>query len=1173
MTRTRPGAPPELRTAPVLAVVVCHDGQSWLPAVLSALRSLSPRPRHVIAVDTGSADGTWPILAEAATGPDRLIDGLLTLPRDTGFGAAVAAAVAHAQQRWGDPGAWLWLLHDDSAPEPDCLRTLLTVADLAPSAAVFGPLALDWADPRLVAETGLSTDSAGHRHSGGRQTELDWGRYSARESNFEQDTEVLAVPSAGSLIRLAVWHELGGFDSEIPLLRDDLDFGWRVNRAGHLVLFVPAARIRHAQAVGRGLRPADAVVGLGRAAREDAPRRDRHPLTTRLAADRAHGLRTFLANCSTLSFVLGLPRLITLCLTRSVGFLLIRRMPEAASELRAAGYLLRGRGALLAARAARRQPAADSRRELRGLLITRRDRLRAMVGDLAHRLIRRRVQADALHGRLRAGLERFPALSAAEESITNRSAAESGALGRPAVGPDAMPAGVFGASGTARLGLGLRRPKNALVVPVAPSESNSAAGSATRRPSPRPRDGSQVPGAHSDLVLVDVRPSEVIRRLLLDPPVLLFVGLVVLALAVHAHRLGVHLSGGRLLPVGDLGSVWSEYLASWHPVHGGTLGAAPPALAVLGLLGAPLYPIGGPAAAVALLLLGDLPLAGLSAYRAARRLPVSRPVRALAGAGYALLPVAMAAVAQGRLDAVVVHVLAPLVLAGIVGVVRPDIRGRRHGAWLPTSVTLAIGFAVIGAFSPLTAMLLLVVLLLGFVLLPSGAAGHGRGRPVGIATAGLLPIALLLPWPAVLWQHPEVLLHGVGGTESGLTGSHFGWVFLWSGGPGGAWWAGALAIFAAAVVLALGAGRAALPGIGVAALGLITAVAVASIRLSPLAGGDPVPGWTGPPLLVAAAGLFWAMLSVEPSVERWRGRRFVAARWPAVARLLRTPRLAAAAASVLLAVLAVGALVDGPRGDLHSGAPLILAPSLAAELPRTGGGVLVLPEPNSVNPPTLVAGRLTAFGDADIPPAAGQPQRLSAELSDLRSGEPATVRTAVARLGADGVAFLVLPDAARAERIRALAGDVLGGAPLAVDGRPVLRVEAPNSAVLLLSPQLGHDARTGGEPPAEPGAMGETRVEVQPPSVAVRTSAGIEGRLLVLGTESEPGWRATIDDRSAPVATAWGHQLAVPVPADAADVRVDPPNSMRGLWLLVQAAAALFALLTVFPAPSRRTTP
>ncbi|HJP74871.1 MAG TPA: glycosyltransferase, partial [Pseudonocardiaceae bacterium] len=332
-----------LRTVPVLAVLVCHNGDSWLGPALEALRALAPRPRHVLAVDTGSTDRTAQLLAEAASGPDALLDGVLTVDAGTGFGAAAQQALDVALVRWGDPGQWLWLLHDDCAPEPGCLGVLLNAAELSPSVGMLGPLALDWDDPRLVVEVGLSTDASGHRQTGTGPAEVDWesfpkGRDSApgpdkpgqadeidqddagfaglgfSDSGFEQSTEVLAVSSAGALIRRGTWESLHGFDPALPLLRDDLDFGWRVNRFGQVVLCVPAARLRHARAAARGLRPLDAV---------GTP-----PGPGLRAVDRAHGMRTLLVNCVTPAFVIGLPRLIVLSALRALGFLLLRRFTD-----------------------------------------------------------------------------------------------------------------------------------------------------------------------------------------------------------------------------------------------------------------------------------------------------------------------------------------------------------------------------------------------------------------------------------------------------------------------------------------------------------------------------------------------------------------------------------------------------------------------------------------------------------------------------------------------------------------------------------------------------------------------------------------------------------------------------------------------------------------------------
>ena len=72
---------------------------------------------------------------------------------------------------------------------------------------------------------------------------------------------MLAVNTAGMLVRRGVLEELGGLDAELPIFGNDIDFGWRAALAGHRTLVVPA---------GRGL-----------------PRRGRPPRRPSYAADRA----------------------------------------------------------------------------------------------------------------------------------------------------------------------------------------------------------------------------------------------------------------------------------------------------------------------------------------------------------------------------------------------------------------------------------------------------------------------------------------------------------------------------------------------------------------------------------------------------------------------------------------------------------------------------------------------------------------------------------------------------------------------------------------------------------------------------------------------------------------------------------------------------------------------
>lgn len=1103
---SRTAAPPVPRTVPVLAIVVCHNGENWLPLALSALRRSSIRPRHVLAVDTGSTDRTAKILTDAASsesvvgGADGapVLDGILTLSSDVGFGAAMGEAVESAVERWGDPGGWIWVLHDDCAPEPDCLENLLAAAENEPSATVLGPLAVDWSDPRLIVEAGLSTDAIGHR----QQTSPD-----------ETDTPVLAVPSAGSLVQREVWHSLGGYDPGFPLLREDLDFGWRANAAGGRVLSVPSARLRHARALSTGQREPDA---LG---------------TSLAAANRAHGLRVFLVNCPPLSFWFGLIRIPLFAVLRALAFLLLRRTGEAGAELSAAWYLLSGRGGLRAARSDRRKTERPG--DVRGLFTGRLTRIRNAVRAGVVGLVRRGVERDFALGTV-------PETADQDGAWIPPEALKAG-QDRP-TGPGALPAGAM--RGVGSRGTGLRRPSAivAVAVPEQSAEQVTEKQAAGRpKPSPVPRDDGRRP--EPELVFVEVDRKRVLGATVFAPPVLMLVVLTALAFVVNGSRLGLDLFGGKLLPVGGLGEIWASYLAPWHAIAGGTASPAPATLPVLGTLGAVFAPIGGPAALVAILLIGDIPLAALSAYVATRHLRVRRWVRAVVATAYGVLPAATASVAQGRLDVVVVHLLLPPVIAGIVGLlVRADSR------WLHISALSAIGLALIGAFSPLAHALALVGLVLGFVVLPSPTGLARRIASVGIVV--FLPLALLLPWPSVLLKHPELLLHGLGGGATAASGADL--AGLDPGGPG-AWPIGVVLVAAAIVALVVRPAKGVGGGVAVVALGVLGLAAVRFVAVTPMSGGGHATGYAGVPLLVVGAGLLWTVLAT------WQrgGARVEPAPWLA--------KVAAVAGVVVLLALTTGAVVAGREGPLRSGERPALASEIATELASTGRSVLVVGTAQESVRQT--GGRLPRYGDDELAPTPGSADRLAAWRRDLLQGSPDAVKQAFAAAAASGALYVVLPSGADGNAFVELARDLVAPAAPTSDGRPVLRLLPAGGQVALISPELAQAAVTGkGAPGASPGVA---PVQAGLPDVRVRVSEGPTGRLLVLAAEFEAGWQASVDGKAVPIVRAWGHQVAVSVPPQPSEVVIEHQGTTRNLLLLGQIAAVLFTVLTAVPTRRR----
>ncbi|MFE7665663.1 glycosyltransferase family 2 protein [Streptomyces celluloflavus] len=415
-------APPEFPRHVVTAVLVSHDGARWLPDALAGLLGQERPVQYAVGADTGSADDSARLLGEAL-GDERV----LHLARRSGFGTAVDEAVRTApvltaddlpylqrpsgwdpvSRTWqddaydqpehphGEPVQWLWLLHDDCAPEPAALAELLRVADSSPATAIVGAKLRSWYDRRQLLEVGVSIARSGRRWTGLDRREQDQGQH-------DQVRPVLAVSTAGMLIRRDVYEQLGGFDRGLPLMRDDIDLCWRAQAAGHQVLVAPDAVLRHAEASARERRPIDCV---GRSARPSGDRAPAAPAkrfalrgATPHRVDKAGAVYTLLANTRGALLPYVLLRLLLSTVLRVVAYLLGKAPGQALDEFAGLlGTLLRP-GKILAARRGRGRPAVDAS-ELRPLFPPPGATVRASVEQVVSNLGGREAPDAASAGR------------------------------------------------------------------------------------------------------------------------------------------------------------------------------------------------------------------------------------------------------------------------------------------------------------------------------------------------------------------------------------------------------------------------------------------------------------------------------------------------------------------------------------------------------------------------------------------------------------------------------------------------------------------------------------------------------------------------------------------------------------------------------------------------------
>ncbi len=417
-----PGAPRVRAPAPVVtAVLVAHDGARWLPRALAAVAAQTRLPDRLVAVDTGSRDET-PGLLRRTLGPDHVV----TAGRELGFGDAVRAGLGALNPPDESPAAveWLWLLHDDCAPEPDALARLLDVVRRSPSIGVAGPKLVDWDDPEVLLEVGLTSTRGGRRLTGIEPGERDQGQQDHRQ-------DVLAVGTAGLLVRRDVWDRLGGLDPAYPLFRDDLDFGWRAQLAGHRVVVVPNAKVADAQASARGLRPVDAVRG--------APRR----------VDRTHGLQVMLAGAPLLAvpflflwFALG-------GLLRTAGLLVAKSPRRAYDELVSVAGVVLTPWRVVASRWRTRGTREVPRRDIAQLLAPRSTAFRGLAEAFSGSLAGHRV--EVLGG---PGAETGPAAEEAQNAEVVRTRLTSRILTNPGVIVVAVATAVMVGAGRRLIGAG-----------------------------------------------------------------------------------------------------------------------------------------------------------------------------------------------------------------------------------------------------------------------------------------------------------------------------------------------------------------------------------------------------------------------------------------------------------------------------------------------------------------------------------------------------------------------------------------------------------------------------------------------------------------------------------------------------------------------------------------------
>jgi GT2 family glycosyltransferase len=214
-------------------VVVARDPGPWFEEAIGALAEQDYPNLSILVIDAHSPDEVKPRVATVApTAYVRRLDD------DPGYGASANEVLEVV-----DGAAFYLFCHDDVAPAPDAVRTLVEEA-FRSNAAVVGPKLVDWDDPRRLLQVGQGMDHAGYGLPLVERGELD-------QSQHDAVRDVFSVPGPCMLVRSDLFGEIGGFDEGITDFLDDVSLCWRAHIAGARVIVAPDARVRHRDALAQ----------------------------------------------------------------------------------------------------------------------------------------------------------------------------------------------------------------------------------------------------------------------------------------------------------------------------------------------------------------------------------------------------------------------------------------------------------------------------------------------------------------------------------------------------------------------------------------------------------------------------------------------------------------------------------------------------------------------------------------------------------------------------------------------------------------------------------------------------------------------------------------------------------------------------------------------------------
>jgi N-acetylglucosaminyl-diphospho-decaprenol L-rhamnosyltransferase len=217
----------------ILTYNVCEFARQCVHSLLSDAVA-SRHTTEIIVVDNGSTDDTAPVL-RAEFPAIRLIVNKENLGCARGNNVGLAAAT----------GRYLFKLDSDTRVCPGALDALIDFMDAHPEAGACGPQLLN--EDGSLQPSGRPLPSPWSVFIGMTRIYRLWKRdfYLQPGRDYNQVKQVSDLSGAALLVRKEVYDQCGGFDPNLFLYYEDVDWCKRIHEAGYALYYVPHSKVVH----------------------------------------------------------------------------------------------------------------------------------------------------------------------------------------------------------------------------------------------------------------------------------------------------------------------------------------------------------------------------------------------------------------------------------------------------------------------------------------------------------------------------------------------------------------------------------------------------------------------------------------------------------------------------------------------------------------------------------------------------------------------------------------------------------------------------------------------------------------------------------------------------------------------------------------------------------------